>query len=160
MELTILLCGFASVLGEIVIKLPLRDLRDVLLPLKTLRGEKLSRDVLAESFGDHIVLLQLIARFSQIVRQVVNAETTLLPMRHLPDVGVHGLARIGLGRDAIESAASCTASARYGFAAGSGIRSSILVPEPRRSGILIIGDRLRIDHATLTGASKPGTSLL
>ena len=24
----------------------------------------------------------------------------------------------------------------------------------------IIGDRLRIDHATFTGASKPGTSLL
>ncbi len=50
-------------------------------------------------------------------------------------------------------AASCTARARYGFAEGSGIRSSSRVPVPRRSGMRINGDRLCIDQATFTGAS-------
>jgi hypothetical protein len=39
---------------------------------------------------------------------------------------------------------------------GSGVRSSSRVPDPRRSGTRIIGERLRMLHATFTGASKPG----
>ena len=50
-------------------------------------------------------------------------------------------------------AASITASARYGFAAGSGVRSSTRVPGPRRSGTRSIGERLRMLQATFTGAS-------
>ena len=57
-------------------------------------------------------------------------------------------------------AASCTVSARYGLHDGSGIRSSQRVPSPRRSGMRTSGDRFRIDQATLTGASYPGTSRL
>ena len=45
-------------------------------------------------------------------------------------------------------------------AAGSGMRSSMRVPMPRRSGTRMSGERLRIDHATFTGASYPGTSRL
>ena len=37
----------ASVLGEIVIELPLRHLGDVLLPLESLCGKELRRDMLA-----------------------------------------------------------------------------------------------------------------
>jgi hypothetical protein len=50
-------------------------------------------------------------------------------------------------------AASITASARYGLAAGSGERTSTRVPVPRRSGTRMSGERLRIDQATFTGAS-------
>src|SRR5664280_431983 len=50
-------------------------------------------------------------------------------------------------------AASMTVNARYGLHAGSGIRTSQRVPMPRRAGMRTMGERLRSDHATFTGAS-------
>src|SRR5512132_765191 len=65
--------GERSVLPEVVVQLPLRHLRDVLPPLLPLGREEVLRDVIAERRGDHVVLLQLVARLVQIVRQVVDA---------------------------------------------------------------------------------------
>ena len=46
-----------------------------------------------------------------------------------------------------------TPNARYGLQDGSGMRTSMRVPMPRRAGTRTSGERLRIDQATLTGAS-------
>src|SRR5512144_1265619 len=91
------------VLGQVVIELPLGYLRDVLLPLLPLRSEEVRRDVLTKCFLDDRILLELVARLFEVVRQIVDLETTLLAMRHLPDVRVHRLPCIRLVLDSIES---------------------------------------------------------
>src|ERR1019366_5779813 len=67
-----------SVLGEVIIQLPLRYLRDVFLPFQPLGLEEVLRDVLAERFLDDRVLLELVACFFEIVRQIVDLEPPLL----------------------------------------------------------------------------------
>src|SRR5690625_1565848 len=57
-------------------------------------------------------------------------------------------------------AARMTASPRYGLHVGSGERSSILVPIPRRAGMRIIALRFDTDQAMFVGASNPGVSRL
>ena len=57
--------------------------------------------------------------------------------------------------------ASITASARYGLHAGSGIAHLAARAECRAApGTRTSGDRFFSDHATLTGASCPGTRRL
>src|SRR2546422_4919388 len=51
-------------------------------------------------------------------------------------------------------AASCTPSAKYGFAQGSGIRFSQRVASPRCAGTRMRGDTFCVDHETFTGASR------
>jgi hypothetical protein len=60
---------------------------------------------------------------------------------------VHRLAEIGVGLYSIQARRQHDGEREY-FAAGSGDRSSMRVPSPRRSGTRISGDRLRIDQAT------------
>src|SRR5919112_1990264 len=91
------------VLPEVVVQLPLRYLRDVLAPLLPLRREEVLRDVIAERARDHVVLLQLVARLVQIVRQVVDAQPPLLAVAHLPDVLVHRLSVVRAGPHAIDA---------------------------------------------------------
>ena len=52
------------------------------------------------------------------------------------------------------------AISRYGFAAGSGLRSSTLVATPLAEGMRMRGLRFFADHAMYTGASYPGTRRL
>src|SRR5438445_10653386 len=85
-----------SVLGEIVIQLPRRDLRDVLLPFLSLRREKVIGDVLTKQVGDDSVLFQLVARFLEIVRQVIDSQSATLSGRYRRDAGIDRLARVGL----------------------------------------------------------------
>src|SRR5688572_2350962 len=92
-----------SVFRQVVVQLPLRYLRDVLLPFHPLRGEELGGDVLAQSVLDNRVLLELVARFLEVVWKIVDSETSLFPVRHLPDVGVHRLACIGFVDDSVET---------------------------------------------------------
>src|SRR5439155_458017 len=72
-------------------------------PFLALGREEVLRDVLAQRGRDHLVLLQLVARLVQVVRQVVDAQPPLLAMRHFPDVLVHRLAPVGLGLDPVEA---------------------------------------------------------
>src|SRR3954467_5362652 len=69
-----------SVLGQIILQLPRRDLGDVVLPLLTLRGQKLVRDVLAKRFDDDGVFLQLVAGFLEVARQIVDPQPAPLAM--------------------------------------------------------------------------------
>ncbi len=58
-------------------------------------------------------------------------------------------------------AISIAANARYGFAVGSGKRTSIRRPLGFETyGMRIAAERLRAEYARLIGASKPGTSRL
>ena len=58
-------------------------------------------------------------------------------------------------------AISIAANARYGLAVGSGKRTSMRRPFGLATyGMRIDAERLRAEYASLTGASKPGTSRL
>src|SRR4029079_10935890 len=67
-----------SVLGEIILQLPRRDLGNVLLPLEPLRRQKLGGDMLAERFPDHFILFQLITGLLEIALQIIDSEPPLL----------------------------------------------------------------------------------
>jgi hypothetical protein len=74
----VLLSGSDSVFRQVVIELPLRHLRDVLLPLLPFCFEEVRGDVLAQRIGDDLVFLELVARLLEIVRQIVDLQPTLL----------------------------------------------------------------------------------
>src|SRR6185437_13192072 len=78
-----------SVFRQIRLELPRAHLGDVVAPLLALRLDEVRRDVLAEGAGDHVVLLQLVERLVEIVRQIVDPQPALLAEAHLPDVLVH-----------------------------------------------------------------------
>ena len=63
------------------LELPVVHLRDVLPPLLPLRVEEVRGHVLAQRVAYDVVLLQLVARLVQVVRQVVDAQTAALAER-------------------------------------------------------------------------------
>src|SRR2546422_10734870 len=70
-----------------------RPPRSTLFPYTTLFRSLV--DVVAQRVADHRVLLQVVERFVQVARQVVDAKPAALAVRHAGDVLVHGLAGIG-----------------------------------------------------------------
>src|SRR3954471_16619222 len=91
------------VLRQVALELPCAHLRDVIPPLLPFRRDEVRRDVFAERPDDHVVLLQLIERFVEIVRQVVYAEPPFFPEAHLPDVLVDRLTMIRFRLDAVHA---------------------------------------------------------
>src|SRR6476469_5730745 len=91
-----------SVFREIALELPRADLRDVVAPLLPFRFDEVRRQVLAEHAGDDVVFLELVERFVEIVRQIVDAKTPLLAEAHLPDVLVYRFTMIRVRLDAVE----------------------------------------------------------
>src|ERR1700737_1322771 len=58
--------------------------------------------MLAECRGDDVILLELVARFVEVVREVVDTKATLLAVTHFPDVLVHWLAVVRLRANAVQ----------------------------------------------------------
>src|SRR5438477_5693223 len=90
---------------QIVLNLPRRDMADVAVPLGALRGDEVVEDVLAERIAHQRASLELIKRFAEIARQLVDPQVPPLAMAHLVDVLVHRRPRIRLLVDPVESRA-------------------------------------------------------
>src|SRR5690242_10481966 len=59
---------------EVAIDLPRRDVTDVAVPLRALRCKKVVEDVIAERLAHQVAFLELIERFGEVPRQLVDAE--------------------------------------------------------------------------------------
>src|SRR5947199_1205014 len=103
------------VLPQISIQLPFADLSDVLLPLLALCVEVAFADVVAQRLPDHRILLQVVERFVQIARQVVDTEAAALPVGHACDVLVHGLPGIDPLLDAVQTGGQLHAEREVGI---------------------------------------------
>ncbi len=78
--------GTAQYIPEISIDFPRRDVLDVVVPLFTLGGHEMLEQVVAKRFPHQVVLLQLVERFAQIPRQLVDPQMSPLAVAHLVDV--------------------------------------------------------------------------